>query len=64
MLESADERALSDDQLLRMCANLQGITYSHETEQYALNGQDLGPPVRGRIERTGPIVVVTVMEAD
>lgn len=60
-LETAEERALSDDDLVRICANLQGVTYNHEGEDYALTGDDFGPKAAGSVERpVNAIVQVTV----
>jgi hypothetical protein len=45
-LQNDAERALTNDQLMRLVDNHQGITFDRETDSYSLNGDDFGPDRR------------------
>jgi hypothetical protein len=42
-LESPEEQALTDDQLMRLVDNHRGVSYDHSANTYRLNGEDFGP---------------------
>jgi hypothetical protein len=62
VLETEAERALSNDQLITLCDNLEGIEYNHETKSYSLTGKSFGTPHHfgGRVQRNGDTCTVTV----
>ena len=47
-LETETERALSDNQLMRICGNLRAVSYDYDRDSYFLNGNSFGPAVSGR----------------
>jgi len=59
-LDCDDERDLSDDQIVKICENAQGVDWDHDSGRYRLNGFDFGRDVRGRceVERRGDSVAV------
>ena len=63
-LETAEEAALSEEELVQICQNLQGIEYDHRSDSYQLNGRDFGPETTGgTVEMTSDRRVrVTVLE--
>jgi hypothetical protein len=42
-LQTAEELALTSDDLMRLVDNMQGVRYQHETESYQLTGDGFGP---------------------
>jgi hypothetical protein len=61
-LENDKERALTDDQLITLCDNLEGIEYNYQTKSYSLTGEPLGTPHHfgGRVDRQGDVCTVKV----
>lgn len=62
-LETDEERALTDEQIVKIAENCKGVEWDHEAGQYRLNGEDFGPDVGGRFEvdRGGGDVVAVML---
>jgi hypothetical protein len=41
-LQTPEEQALTNDQLMLIVDNHRGVSYDHSTETYRLNGEDFG----------------------